>query len=121
MVSFQPEGVETIENLNEKDDFECGNCLKKYKRKGYFEKHITADNCRQSGGKVEKKSKNEKTDESLSGDVSLPVLKQFDVEFDEIFPNGATPQLGFDSPPPFLAPQWPEDQEPICLLSRIFL
>ena len=50
-MSFQPEGVDTIENLNGMD-LECGNCLKKYKQKSAYHKHITAG-CRQAT-KVEK-------------------------------------------------------------------
>ena len=46
MVRFQPEGVDMIENLNEKDDLKCGNCLKNYKRKSAYEKHITAKFCK---------------------------------------------------------------------------
>ena len=73
-MSFQPEGVDTIENLNGMD-FECGNCLKKYKQKSSYHKHITAG-CRQAT-KVEK-SNNEIDDPK---DVPEPVLvEQFDAD-----------------------------------------
>ena len=46
LVSFQPEGIDKIENLHGKVDFACGNCPKTYKRKTAYEKHITAKSCK---------------------------------------------------------------------------
>ena len=89
-MSFQSEGVDTIENLNEamaflpKDDLECGNCLKNYKRKSAYEKHITARSCKKkkiatvpSDTSCEQ-AVNEKSNIEIDepGDVP-PVLKQF--------------------------------------------
>ena len=45
-MSFQPEGIDKIEDLHGKDDFACGNCLKSYKRKTAYEKHITTKSCK---------------------------------------------------------------------------
>ena len=83
-MSFQAEGVDTIENFNEKDDLECGNCLKNYKRKSAYEKHITAKSCKKkkittvpsdtSRRQTTKEQSNNEIDEP--GNVSS-VLEQF--------------------------------------------
>merc|ERR1711981_321387 len=46
LVRFQPEGIDKIEDLHGKDDLACGNCLKSYKRKTAYEKHITTKSCK---------------------------------------------------------------------------
>ena len=117
MVSFQPEGVDTIENLYEKDDFECGQCLKKYKRNANFEKHITTGDCGQTT-KKENNSKNEENDES-GGDIVPPISKQ---NF-EIFSSNHAPQnIWQEGPeePIYVLRGKPLDDHPIEEI-RIFL
>ena len=117
MVSFQPEGVDTIENLYEKDDFECGQCLKKYKRKANFEKHITTGDCGQTT-KKENNSKNEENDES-GGDSVPPISKQ---NF-EIFSSNHAPQNIWEEGPEepiYVLRGKPLDDHPIEEI-RIFL
>ena len=45
-MSFQPEGIDKIENLHGKVDFACENCPKTYKRKTAYEKHINTKSCK---------------------------------------------------------------------------
>ena len=45
-MSFQPEGIDKIENLHGKVDFACENCPKTYKRKTAYEKHIITKSCK---------------------------------------------------------------------------
>ena len=100
-MSFQPEGIDKIENLHGKVDFACGNCPKTYKRKTAYEKHINTKSCKKKkiaivpSDTIEKPSDdvpprvleeivdNENPSEHLDEQVDVASIEQIDENLDD--------------------------------------